>query len=133
MRGDATVDPRDGTWIEIGPSWRRVVASWDDARRARLLGHLRRLKAGGWNQKAACFVGYEMVLAEDEVRAVEEAKVGRRDGGGDGNGEYGSDIDLRTEGAQGTHGRGRTRDELVGDRRRGVRGGVATEGREPSC
>lgn len=72
------MNPLDGTWIDIGPSWRRVVASWDAARRARLLGRLRRLKAGGWNQKAACFVGYEMVIAEDEAAAQEAARAGRR-------------------------------------------------------
>jgi hypothetical protein len=56
----------DEGWIDIGLGWRRVVATWDDARRARLLAHLRRLKASGWNQKGACYLGYEMVLAKDE-------------------------------------------------------------------
>lgn len=72
------MDHGDGTWVDIGLSWRRVVSSWDDARRSRLLAHLRRLKAGDWNQKAACFLGYEMVLAEDEAAALEAARAGKR-------------------------------------------------------
>jgi hypothetical protein len=68
----------DEGWIDIGLGWRRVVATWDDARRARLLAHLRRLKAGHWNSKAGLFIAFSLVVAEDEARAADQAKACRR-------------------------------------------------------
>lgn len=72
------MNPFDDGWIDIGQSWRQVISSWDGPRRARLLAHLQRLKAGHWNMKAGLLIAFELVVAEDEARAIEEAKAGRR-------------------------------------------------------
>lgn len=74
------MNPFDDGWVDIGLSWRRVISSWDGPRRARLLAHLRRLKANAWNSKAGLYVAFEMMIAEDEAMAVEEekARLGRQ-------------------------------------------------------